>query len=146
MANSLPKARKSSPIYWTWANMKKRCKPGSQNANRYHDRGIGYTSRWETFDVFHSDMWPSYKEGMTLDRIDNDGDYTPDNCRWATPKQQANNRSNSRRFTINGKTKTFAEWIDLVGIKSSTVRQRFYVYNWSLDESLGLKERGKQIG
>jgi hypothetical protein len=135
---------KRHPMYWVWADLKQRCNnPNIRNFNRYGGRGISYSPSWETFDGFCTDMLDGYKSGLSLDRIDNDKGYSKENCRWATLKTQANNTSRSRWFTINDITKTLAQWSETVNIKSSTIKQRFYVYGWSIEKSLGLiKERG----
>jgi len=81
-----------SPEYRTWANMHWRVKsPSPRNAPFYRDRGITVCARWEKFENFLADMGPR-PPGMSIDRIDNDRGYSPDNCRWATPSQQGANR------------------------------------------------------
>lgn len=86
---------KASPTYCSWIAMRVRCRLKRHNSNRYKDRGIFVCKRWSKFENFLEDMGVR-PAGKTLDRKNNDGNYTPGNCRWATPKQQANNRSNKR--------------------------------------------------
>jgi hypothetical protein len=132
-------SKKQSPAYWAWANMKKRCNSENhKDAHRYKGRGISYDAKWETFEGFCEDMLSTYERGLTLDRRDNDKGYSADNCRWATLKQQANNQSTNRRITIDGITKNLSQWCDEAKVKPSTVRQRYYVYGWSVEKSLGL--------
>lgn len=85
---------KVRPIYTSWAQMNARC--SNPNHNRYHrygGRGIKVCDQWKTFEGFLKDMGDSWSEGLSIDRIDNDGDYEPSNCRWSTPKEQAANRN-----------------------------------------------------
>jgi len=132
-------------LKWAWQNMKKRCNKPTKDAHRYFLRGITYPKKWETFDGFCADMGATYKSGLTLDRIDSNKSYSLDNCRWATHYDQANNTCRNRKFTINGITKNLSQWCEDVSVRPSTVRQRFYVYGWTVEQSLGmsLKERGK---
>jgi hypothetical protein len=107
------------------------------NYPNWGGRGIRLCERWHSFDSFYEDMGFSYLPGLSIERIDNNGDYCPENCKWATKKEQANNRKTNRFFTIDGTTKTLAQWIEISKLKPSTVRQRLYVYGWSVKESLG---------
>lgn len=119
--------------------MKYRCK----NENRKYYNSIDYCSRWENFKNFFADMGKR-PENKTLDRIDNNGDYCEENCRWATAKQQAINRRNTHLFEYKGIKMTLTDWSYLLGIKRSTLAQRIYVYKWSLDKAL--QKGGYQIG
>ena len=124
--------------------MKQRCNNSSvRNYYRYGGRGISYPKNWETFEGFCEDMLSSYKLGLSLDRRDNDKSYSKGNCHWATAKEQSNNTRRNRVFTIRGITKTFSQWIEETGVKSSTARQRFYVYGWPIEEAISRKNIGK---
>jgi hypothetical protein len=86
--------------YETWRSMRKRCtNPNAMGYKYYGGRGITFCERWNSFENFLADMGPkpSQSRAWSLDRIDNDGNYEPGNCRWATPHQQANNKSPRRR-------------------------------------------------
>src|SRR6267142_913196 len=102
-----------SPIYRTWVNMTARCKYSyKENYHRYGGRGITVCDRWKRFENFWADMGDR-PPGRTLDRINNDGNYEPGNCRWATPQEQMANRGlvTGRRFlTYRGRTQSLAAW------------------------------------
>lgn len=126
-----------------WTNMKNRCtRPEVASYSRYGGSGIGICTEWKSFANFYNDMGPSYVVGLTLDRIDNSKGYSKDNCRWATVKEQCYNRRSNRRILYDGVIKPFGEWVELFGLKRSTVAQRYYVYNWSIDRCF----EGKHIG
>lgn len=118
-------------IYRNWHNMVQRCK---RNAVGYEH--ISVCSRWQKYDNFYDDMIGSYSDGMSIDRVDNSKGYSPENCRWATPKQQARNRRSNILLTFNGKTQCMADWADELGIKQSTLRQRLVAYGWTVEEAL----------
>ena len=124
-------------FYNIWYQMRMRCSNAhSGSYERYGRKGIKVCCRWMDFDNFKKDMFPGYKSNLTLDRIDNNKNYFKNNCRWATYKEQENNRSNNRIVCFDGIKKNLTQWIEHFGLKASTVRQRFYVYRWAVDRCL----------
>lgn len=121
-------------------NMRKRCyKPNSNCYKNYGGRGITVCDEWMGKDG-HKNFYKwaienGYRKGMSIDRINNDGNYTPENCRWATPKTQAYNRSTNSYITIHGKTQTVSEWADEIGISRGAMQNRLR-YGWSEDRLL----------
>lgn len=119
----------------TWKSMVSRCTVStSPNYHRYGGRGIRI--EWKSFDDFLADMLPTYDKNKSLDRIDNDGNYSLSNCRWATPKEQANNTSRNRRISYSGLELTLGQWGERIGVHSSTLRNRIDLYGWSLKKAL----------
>lgn len=113
------------PLYVTWQKMKDRCyNPNSHAYSKYGGRGIKVCERWHDFNNFVYDMGEKPTKQHTLDRIDNDGDYCPENCRWATQLEQQNNTSYNRNITIDGKTMSTSAWCRHYGIKLTTYYQR----------------------
>jgi len=104
--------------------MKRRCyNPNRPEYSSYGGRGIVMCDQWHEFDSFYSDMGPR-PPGMTLDRIDNDGPYSPENCRWATYTEQNRNRRDNRMVTVDGVRMTISEACERVGLHQSTVYRR----------------------
>lgn len=132
-----PRELYQSPIYRSWTDMKTRCNnPLWKQYADYGGRGIKVCERWDSFALFLEDMHSTYHEGLTLDRVDCDGDYSPENCRWATRREQNNNKRNNNKITFMGESHTLNEWSRIRGLRPGTVRQRFYVYGWSIERCL----------
>jgi len=134
--------RGGTPEYILWAGMKDRC----QNAHGRHfpgwgGRGIKVCERWHKFENFFADMGPRPSTKHSLDRIDNDGNYEPGNCRWATWTEQASNRRNNDMVQFRGETRTLNEWSRVLGIGQGTLWHRLYTSKWSVDEALGTPTR-----
>lgn len=125
-----------SPEYIAWRSMKNRCDlPTCKAYKNYGARGITYSSRWRDFTNFLADMGARPSPKHSLDRINNDGDYTPDNCRWATMKTQLNNKRTCRYITHNGETKTIAQWAHISGLTPACISRRVQ-YKWSMERVL----------
>jgi hypothetical protein len=104
--------------------MRTRCSnENSLSYAHYGGRGISVCERWDLFENFYEDMGES-PEGMSLDRRENDGDYSPENCRWATPEEQARNKRDNRTLTFRGETKCVVEWAEETGIPGYTIWAR----------------------
>lgn len=110
--------------YKTWKEMRQRCNNKNNHAyNNYGGRGITICKEWDSFEKFFEDMGVK-TDGMSLDRINNNKGYSPDNCRWATKKEQALNRRSNRRIAYDGKIMTISEWAESIGMKFDTLWMR----------------------
>ena len=126
-----------TPTYRTWERMKQRCRnPASIDYPRYGGRGIAICDAWRYFPAFLADMGTRL-DGCSLDRIDNNGPYAPGNCRWATTRQQANNRRTNHTVIVNGKPMTLAEACAHAdhGLTTRIVRSRVDS-GWDIDAAL----------
>jgi hypothetical protein len=121
-----------------WKTMKNRCfSPNNKQYADYGGRGITICERWlHSFENFLADIGPCPGPGYTIDRIDNDGSYTPDNCRWATRIEQCNNTRKNRMLTFQGKTLTLAQASHQYKISYCTLRQRLSTLGWSVERAL----------
>ena len=110
--------------YSSWSSMKSRCSNKKDPSySRYGGAGISYCTAWEDFNNFYSDMGER-PEGQTLERINNELGYTKENCRWATYKEQARNRSDNRLVTLFGETLCFLDWCNKLGMPRTAVSKR----------------------
>jgi len=133
---TLEEHRKSkSPTYVAWVNMRQRCSSDDpQRREQYKDRGIKVCDRWRTFENFLADMGER-PEGMTLDREDNDGNYAPGNCRWATPQTQSQNRRGRKMVVYQGQEMILSEAIRRSGLNRATVNNRINRSGWSAEKA-----------
>lgn len=135
-----------SRIYRIWRGMKTRC----ENSNDYHykfygERGITVCPEWQSFEPFYE--WAinnGYTEQLTLDRIDNNGNYEPSNCKWATKKEQANNTRKNRIITHNGVSHTLSEWADISSMRPESLAYRIN-RGWSMEKALNTPIRRNAI-
>ena len=129
----------SNKLYAVWSCMKQRCyNPKNKRWNRYGGRGIKICEEWKnSFESFRE--WAlshGYSEGLTIDRINNDGNYEPDNCRWATYKEQNNNYSGNVIIEYNGERHTVTQWAELYGHNPKVIYQKMTRDNISFMEAL----------
>lgn len=111
-------------MFSAWLGMHARCtNPNYYRFDRYGGRGIVVCERWNDFDAFYRDMGKRPK-GHSLDRVNNDGNYEPSNCRWATPKEQASNRSCCINITAFGRTQCVSQWEKETGTDRRTILKR----------------------
>lgn len=122
----------------SWEAMVRRCtNSDDKDFPRYGGRGISVCERWLSFEAFVADMGVR-PDGLTIGRIDNDGNYEPGNCRWETFDEQNNNRRSNRSVTFDGRTQTIAQWAREAGISRALLRYRLNA-GWSLQDALNTK-------
>ena len=125
-------------LYRIWSLIKDRCENENNPAyQRYGGKGVKLCDEWHSPSTFFE--WAlnhGYQEDLTIDRIDSNGDYCPENCRWADLITQGNNTCKNRFITFNGKTQTLAQWCREYGMPYKTVHCRINRYGWDLRKAL----------
>lgn len=141
--------KRGTRLYAIWNNMKGRCRnPQNREYPRYGGRGISVCDEWlNDFQAFYDwAMENGYDETAprgqcTIDRIDNDGNYCPENCRWTTAREQANNTRRTRFIELDGERHSVTEWARRLGMNQSTLNMRLNKYGWSEEKALKTEVR-----
>lgn len=143
LARNTTHGMSKSPTHRAWVSMIARChSPGASGFHKYGARGVTVCDRWRgSFEAFLADMGKC-PPGMTLDRIDNAIGYAPGNCRWATQREQQNNRTNNRRITLGDTTLTLAQWSERVGVGRHTIDRRLS-RGWPIEKALSPVVHGR---
>lgn len=133
----------SRRLYNVWKAMRQRCLNPNDHAYHYYGgKGVSICDEWNNFKAFAD--W-AYKNGYrdsaeryecTLDRIDTDGNYCPENCRWVSMKEQCRNKSSNRILTFNGKSMTLTEWAEQLSMSVQTIHSRLFRSGWSVERAL----------
>lgn len=125
-------------IYDIWRKMLGRCyKPGHHNYESYGLRGISVCDEWKDVETFA--IWSrsnGYSDDLTIERIDNNGNYSPYNCKWATSLEQGRNKRNNIRFTHGDLSLTAGEWSEITGIPEATLWHRLINKKWCMEDAL----------
>lgn len=130
--------------YCIWSGLRKRgLGKDKTNNHKYYDKGIRICDEWLSYDNFAK--WSKdngYNDELSIDRIDNSKGYYPENCRWATKYEQAENKKNVPLYTYNGETRCLPSWARKTGIKQSTLKERIRVGKWSFEKAITTPVRG----
>lgn len=130
-------------IHNTWKRIVQKCTNSKNPDYKYYGgRGILMCDKWRnSFEAFYADMG-DVNDGMTIDRIDNNGNYEPSNCRWATRLEQARNTRQNCNLIFNGKTRCIAAWAEEIGINRVTLSDRINKLGWTTEQALTTPVRG----
>lgn len=138
----MPK-RKVPRLYQIWVNMRRRCR--EKNRKHYFQKGIKVCKEWNDFNIFSKWAYSNgYKDTLTIDRIDFNGNYEPSNCRWITNAEQQRNRSDIHYLSFNGETHCISEWAEITGIDKWTISKRL-LDGWSVERALTEKTHKRTI-
>ena len=141
-------AKSHNRIYKIYYKMLGRCYNKTDNKFLYYGgRGITICDEWKNdFKAFYDwSMANGYADNLTIDRIDNDSNYAPSNCRWVDIKTQANNKRNNHYITYNDETHTIKEWSELLNINYSTLHKRITKYKWEIEKAFTQNKRIKHV-
>lgn len=144
--NAVKHGLSNTRLHRIWHSMYCRCYYKSTNQYKnYGGKGIKVCEEWKHIEGFVNfynwAMANGYRDGLTLDRIDNEKNYSPQNCRWVTYKQQCRNRTNNVYYTFKGETKTSKEWCEIYNISQTTLNDRLK-RNWTLEQALTISTKG----
>lgn len=129
--------KQRNPLYQKWSGMKRRCLNKNDKAYaRYGGAGVTISDEWMDFMNFYKDMGPTFKKGLSLDRIDNNKGYSRENCRWVTLDQQGKNKRTVPMYKFRGVKRTASDWDKKLGFKVGTFRTRIKYYGWSVEEAV----------
>lgn len=124
-------------FHMVWRNILARCQNPKNPSYRYYGgRGIFVCERWQKFENFRDDMFSGWQLGLTVERKDNNGPYSPTNCRWATKLEQSNNKTTSAFLEVDGLKLTYAQWQRETGVPQALIRQRHQELKWEPKECL----------
>jgi hypothetical protein len=130
--------KSGTTLYSIWKAMRKRCSnPNAPDFHNYGGRGIRVCEEWNDFEVF--EKWAlqnGFSEGLTIERLDVNGNYEPINCEWITRAAQARNTRYNDNITFNGETHCLSEWAEILGINRTTLWSRLYNHGWNIERAL----------
>lgn len=135
----------NTPTWKTWAGIKARClNPNEPAFKHYGGRGIKVCRKWLKFEGFYEDMG-TRPEGMSIERINNNGNYCKENCKWATQKEQCRNQRSNRKIEFKGRSKPIAQLAEETGINEACVRARIDRHGWSTEDALTVPVGGRNL-
>lgn len=127
------------PEYNSWTGLRERCRnPANKDWPNYGGRGITVCERWEDFENFMSDMGRRPGPKYSIERLDTNGPYAPGNCRWATAKEQCNNKRNTRVITAFGESKPITEWAERLGVTTAVIYGRIDRFGWPPEKAVSV--------
>lgn len=130
---------KGTRLYGIWKGIKDRClNARSESYRDYGGRGVGICDEWiNSFESFRGwSLCNGYRDDLSIDRIDVNGNYEPSNCRWSTAEAQANNKRNNHLLTFDGRTQTISQWAKETGISPGKIKDRINKCGWSVEKTL----------